>query len=211
MTFSALDEVKNQPHDNAPILGIQIRKGFYCPIANSGGKPCLHTVGKTSTLGTHIKTAHPGSRLHAKDLEAHHCDYQTLFIGNLKQYFRVRTGLTGHLDGDQNPYSVFVRQSNASPSPNHHPQPIKDNELPSLLRATGWNFFMEKYRKDPGDVVALVQYPSARALEIPDVDRMTEMVFRRLPDVCEMWMDTVHKYWKKSNDHVRRILARYPM
>ena len=215
--FALPKEVRNQPHHRAPISGIQVRRGFYCPMAGSSGKQCLYTAGATSTVETHIKTKHQGdrSRPRVDDLEGYPCDYQTLFTGNLRQYFQVRTGLTGleaHPDGHNNPYSAFMKQTNTTSSSDFHPEPIKDDELPSLLRATRWNVFVELYRKNPGDVVALVRYPSARVPPGMDAEEhVFERLLSKLPDVSEEWMDTVYRDWRKSSLYIHRTLARHTM
>jgi hypothetical protein len=211
--FAPPIKVRSPLHDQAPISGIQVSRGFYCPLTGMGRKPCLYISGAISTMHTHIKSKHQGDipRPSVKDLEGCPCDYQTLFKGPLKKYFRVRTGLTGleaHPDGSRNPYSVFMRQPNTA-SPDIRPEPIKDDELPSLLRATRWNVFLEPYRKRPSDVVALVQFPTARVYRMTGSE--VEKALSRLPDVTEVWMDTTYKHWKDSTRYIHRILARYPM
>lgn len=208
--------VRIQPHDRAPISGIQVETGFYCPMSLSKDQPCLYVAGRTTTMETHMKTKHPGdaSRPRGKDLVAYPCDYQTLFTGNLKFYFRVRTGLTGleaHPDGPRNPYSVFVRTASKISPSEFRPEPIKDNELPSLLRATGWTVFLEPYRENPKDVVALVEFPTPRLSKMAGDHGSIERVLCKLPEVSQTWMDNAYLKWKSSSLYVRRILARYPM
>jgi hypothetical protein len=216
ITFADPREIRHQPHDQPPIPGIHVGNGFYCPMTKSDGQPCIYTAGKTSSIDTHIKRTHQGdkSRPQVKDLENYPCCYQTLFTGNLKRFFRVRTGLTGlmtHPEGSHNPYSAFILQAKTALSPDFHPEPIKDDELPSLLRATRWNTFLEPYRKCPDDVVGLVQFPAARHIGIRRNGSSLEKVLSRLPDVSEVWMDTVHGYWSVSRPYIHRILARCPM
>jgi len=217
ISFALPREVRNQPHHRAPISGIQVWRGFYCPMTDSSGKQCLYTAGATSTVETHIKTKHQGdrSRPHVNDLEGYPCDYQTLFTGNLRQYFQVRPGLTGleaHLDGYNNPYSVFTKQKSTASSSDFHPQPIKDDELSSPLRATRWNVFVEPYRNNPRDVVDLIRYPTARIPPwLASEEHTFEKVLSKLPDLSEEWVDTVFWVWKTSSLYVHRTLARHTM
>jgi Orsellinic acid/F9775 biosynthesis cluster protein D len=217
MSFAIPAKVKNQPHDRAPIPWLQVRRGFYCPVVGPDGRLCLYTGGKVGTIATHLKTKHQGdqARPHVQDIESYPCDYQTLFTGNLRQFFRVKTGLAGleaNSDPQRNPYLAFMRQVNATSSSEIHPEPINDDELPSLLRATRWNDFLWPYRKNPKDVVALVQHPTPRwASGMTGEDRELERILCKLPDISEIWMDITYKRWKGSSEYVWRILARYPM
>jgi len=214
--FAPPKEARHQPPDRAPISGIKVRRGFYCPMKRSDGEPCIYPAGTTATIDTHIKNMHRGdmTRPSVDGLEEYPCDYQTLFTGNLRHHFRVRTGLTGletHPDGARNAYSVFMRQIDSTPSSGSHPEPIMYEELPSLLRGTRWNVFLEPYRNDPKDVVSLVQYPTVQVSKTAGEDSILERVLCKLPDVSTAWMDEVHDYWTGSSDYTQRILAQCPM
>ena len=216
--FAVPSEVKVQPDSRAPVPGIKVERGFYCPVADeTTGLQCLHTYGQTSSLETHIWTEHQGNRGHLDTLplENYPCDYQTLFAGNLRHFFRVSTGLSPgtKLGGSQDPYSTFIRQTASKPSDAYRPEPIKNAELPSLLRATKWNVFLEPYRADRLDIVSLISSPSTSVTKMAvGMDQKVEEVLRGLSNVCNAWLDKVKFVLHEgSGDYVRRILAECPM
>jgi len=215
-SFALPKDVREQPPDQAPISGIQVKRGFYCPMKKSDGKPCAYVGGTTATIETHINCEHKGvkNRPSVDTLKQYSCDYQSLFTGNLRHAFRVRTGMTGiesHPDGANNPYSVFMRQMESMQPTDYRPEPMKYEELPSFLRATRWNVCLEPYRSNPKDIVSLVQYPSVRALKDAGKDGAFERLLCRLPDVSTAWIDQVYRYWRASSDYSQRVLAQYPM
>lgn len=214
--FASPKNVRVQPHDRAPISGIQVRRGFYCPLHCDDGKRCVVVTGETSTLESHIRTKHQGdkNRPRTDSLESFPCDYQTLFTGNLRYFFRVRTGLTGletHPDGPRNPYSAFMLQPRSEPFADSYLEPAKYDELPSFLRATRWNLWVEPYRRNPKDVAALIQHPAVQVAKAAGEDSVLETVLCKLQDVTTAWMNTTHSLWEDSSDYSRRVLAHYPM
>jgi len=214
--FVAPCKVKEQPDCRAPVLGIKVERGFYCPLLNEKRLPCLYTVGLTSSLETHLTRKHQGDpgRSDLPPLENFPCDYQTLFTGNNRHFFRVRTGLGPEtsLGGLQDPYSVFLRQMVHEPSDTYLPEPIKDAELPSLLRATRWNVFLDPYRGNAPDVIALIGFPSSETVKwAVDKDKTVESALVGLPKVCNAWLDKTKIYHSRGYGYVHRILAQYPM
>lgn len=213
-SFAVPEEVRAQPHDRAPVLGIKVEKGFYCPLVKDDGKQCLYTSGEKSTMETHIKKTHQGhkDRPSLKTIEDYPCDYQTLFTGKLKRFYRVQTGYMGFNDSDhrKNPYLAFVQQKDPTSGLNHPPEHLKSNELPSFLRVTRWHIFLEPYRSNPKGVTTLIQYP-VQCSRSPHLANHVEEVLCKLKGVTNAWMGKVHNYWKSSGDYVHRILAQYPM
>lgn len=207
LSFDDPKKVRRQPHDRAPVSGIKIRSGFYCPVIIDGTQ-CRHTAEKTSSIVTHIKTSHKTTKASNWSLEDYTCNCQTLFTSNLRMFFRVQAGLA-NLESSQNPYSVFLRQTISMPSPAPPPEPAKYDELPSFLRVTRWSEFLKPYRGDPKDVAALIQYPKPQTLKSPGADIDLERVLCKLPDVTKAWADTVHRQWIESSDYIQRTLARY--
>ena len=185
-------------------------------MRRSDGEPCTYPGGTTATINTHIKSVHRGdpSRPNFDMLKDYCCDYQSLFTGKLKHYFRVQTGLTrleSHPDGAKNPYSVFMQQISSVKSSSSHPEPMRHKELPSFLRKTRWNIFLEPYRNNPNDVVSLVQYPTVKVSKAAGKDGVFERVLAKLPDVCLAWMEKVYGYWESSSDYAQQMFAKYPM
>ena len=214
--FVAPCKVKEQSDCRAPVPGIKVERGFYCPLLDEQGLPCLHTVGLTSSLETHLTQKHQGDsrRSDLSPLENFPCDHQTLFTGKHRHFFRVRTGLGPgtNLGGSQDPYSIFVRQMVHEPPDAYLPEPIEDAELPNLLRATRWNVFLEPYRGNAPDVIALISFPSTETVKwAVGKDKTVERALVGLPKVCNAWLDKTKIYHSHGYGYVHRILAQYPM
>lgn len=215
-TFAPPMDVKGQHHNERPVPGIKVSRGFHCPLRlQADGHQCSYVAGKESTMETHIKIAHQDSPSLAslRDIEKYPCDYQTLFTGKHRSLFMVKTGLGSRVPrpgGPQDPYLAFIRQIDLASLPAYHPEPIKDDELPSFLRATRWHVFLEPYRRDPKDVAALIRHPTARLAKAMKEDSV-EMALCKLSDVSAAWIDQVHKYHRDTSDYVLRILARSTM
>ena len=216
-SFADPKVVRFQLPNQAPISGIKVHNGFSCPMKSElKEEQCWYVGGESGTIDTHIKNEHRGQngRPAAKDLKDHTCSYQTLFNADLRHYFQVRTGLAdadSHMSGSLNAYSAFVRQMGSMPSPAPPPEPVRDNELPSLLRATSWNVFLEPYRTKPKDVVALIRYPTPGLVGVPEVDVEVERVLRELPDLATTWMKKVHVAHTRVSKYALRALIKYPM
>ena len=216
VTFVNPDEVRVQPHNKAPVPGIKVNKGFYCPMEGEDGKQCLYVSGTANTMSTHLKLKHKGdqNRPAPKSIKDFPCDYQTLFTCSLKHFYRVQTGYTGLTDlqnNSKNPYLAFLNQGDLSRNLNPPPEPLRTPELPSFLRITQWHNFLEPYRSDPKDVTALIQYPIDQNPCSPHLEQSSEKVLSKLKDVTNTWMDKVHSYWKESTDYVHRVLANHNM
>lgn len=212
--FTPVKEARNQPWDQAPIPGITVQGGFYCPFKLPDGSHCTYVAGRESTLKQHFKMHHRGSDIPKRSaLKQYSCDIQTVFIAGDRKYFRVQTGLADMKD--MNPYTVFVEAVGPTLPSYTEPEIAKDAELPSFLRRTGWHVFMAPHRKNPKDVVALLQYPTAskasKKRHVPSEEERMEEILRVLSTVSESWIKEVHEYWYKASDYILRILANYPM
>jgi hypothetical protein len=198
------EEVSHQTPGRAPIERIKVRRGFYCPLVLPDGAPCSYTAGTMDTLYQHLGRIHKGdSRRPSRDrLADYRCDYQTLFLGQYRSFFRVQTGLVdSHCSS---PYSVFLNTAAPTVIPNAGPEQIKRDEIPSFLRVTRWHMFLEPYRTDSKDVAALVEYPTRKDTEV-------EQVLRSLGNVSDAWIKRVYSYWEVASGYIRRTLAKYPM
>lgn len=205
------DLVMDQPPDRPAIPGLQVFPGHFCPIDE--GMPCSRTFRKVATLYEHIKREHPGlSQKYTKlQLGQYQCDCQTIFPRPMVRYFKVRSGLlSGATGGRLDPYTVFVQgKTTGIPSLPDTPEPIRMEELPSLLRATRWDIFVGRYRNNPKDVVDLVRHPEARASEH---EVGVEGALYKLQFISECWIDEVEGYYfDHGTEQQERILAGYPM
>ena len=203
--FSEPGSIANQPADRAAIPGIKVHRGYYCPVQLPGGTQCRRAYPAISSLATHVKKEHPKTddRPKPSQLSRHACDCQTIFIGSTRRYFKVKTGLEA-----EGAYSVFVRNvADKIPDSSKVQEEIKNEELPSLLRATQWHDFIGNYRGEPEDVVDLARYPVRAGLAEGDVDR----ALAKLPYVSDAWMAKVGGYHGSATDRMRRALNGYPM
>jgi hypothetical protein len=201
------DIAKDQPPNRPAIAGLQVFPGYSCPVKKEGIL-CLRTFRKVGTLYEHVRKEHHGvSRQFPKSrLSQCHCECQTIYRRPI-QYFKVKTGLLP--GGQASPYSVFLQGHNTDiPSFPHTPEPIRMEELPSLLRATRWDIFVGPYRNSPKDVVDLIRHPTrASKGEVGVEDTLC-----KLPFISECWIDMVEEYYFNHGTEMQeRILAGYPM
>jgi len=209
-TFAPVGKVRFQPYRRSPIRGIAVKQGFYCPLIKPDGSLCEQVCGTEGSLYQHFKGAHGKDRPLDNQYGNLSCDYQSVFSGGDRHFFRVQTGLAD-VEG-LNPYSVFLRTVGTAPPPHSKPEPIREGELPSFIRGTRWHVFLEPYRGNPRDVVRLIQNPTISAMEGMDKgDPFIEHALCVLPTVTEAWIDKVHCWWTNASGYVQRILANYPM
>lgn len=207
--FAKTADVKYQPSNGDPIPGILLNLGYYCPL-NQPGKdtPCDHAAGTPKSLNSHLKGCHKRDpkRPTLRSLGAFTCYYQTIFSGNNRHYFKVRPVP----EGIDDPYTLFVSTVSTTQP---RPEVLREGELPSFLRGTRWPTFLQPYRKDPMDVVALIALPTTPASRylVSQKSAKVERTLCRLPKVSEAWMSKVYSVWEDSSDYVHRILAHYPM
>lgn len=211
--LTPVHEARFQPAGRAPIPGISISRGFYCPLKQrSTDARCEFVAGETSTLGGHFKSSHKSDphRPRPDMYQSYACEYQTVFKGGDRHFFRVRTGLAGQ--SGPTPYSVFLDTVNAAPPTKPEPEVIKTDELPSFIRGTRWHIFLHPYRTNAPDVVRLIEFPSISDIDgMAQDDATVERILRRLPAVAEAWMQKIYDYHVDASDYVQRILANYPM
>ena len=206
--------VRFQPPDRAPIPGIEVHTGYYCPVVLEDGTKCRRAYRKTDSLYQHLKDTHRTAAVRPKkaDLSHYDCNCQTIFLGNLIRYFKVITGLSG-LEQAVNPYSVFVQSaSDEIPSSSTVLEgELKTRELPSLLRITKWHLFVNGYREDPKDIVHLISHPASSASTPREQDCEVEQVLAKLPDIADAWMAKIAVYHQLSTHTMLRILHGMPM
>lgn len=194
------DEVRNQRSGRAPVNGIQVHSGFYCPLLVNGS-PCDKISGKESTFSTHLSRDHAGSKRKPDPRQRlqYTCDYQTIFLGSRRRYFRVLTGVAEGFTGGS--YELFLRSfKSATPYAEQGNMEPETRDLPSLLRATHWDVFVGPFRKSPGDVVSLVDFPRSS-------DDSIEKVLCCLHDVSIAWLAKVRSIWRVSSPSIRRLLG----
>ena len=212
--FSTPGEIRRQPAGRAAIPGIKVSPGFYCPLLTDGGATCQAAYLTSSSLHQHCKTAHAKDkgRLTSKTAQNHPCDCQTIYKGDTRRYFRVKTGLMEDVpENSVNPYSVMMRDLASFTPKVSAIEEFKVEELPSLLRATEWHLFVQNYRKDPKDVVDLIRLPTRLNKSLVGSESDTDRGLAMLLDISEAWVAKVRAHWVTSTPIMRRILDGYPV
>lgn len=187
----------------APVEGIKVKTGYYCPV-QVGGSPCHKVTGTPGSFTAHLSSDHKGAsgKPVPADREKYACDYQTIFDGKHRRYFRVFTGLSQA--PTTGPYRAFLQQFKSSA---HHAAQAdavsKTHELSSLLRVTKWDVFVGPFRKSPADVVGLAAFPSFRGSQAQGLER----VLCLLHDVTTAWSKKVHGFWTNSVPSTLRLLG----
>jgi len=194
------DAVRNQRPGRAPVKGIRVNTGFYCPVLVDGSA-CNKVVGTESSFSTHLSRDHTGSEKKPNPCERkmYTCEYQTVFLGSHRRYFLVRTGVVeGSTIGA---YELFLQNfKSAAPLAEQGGMELETRELPALLRGTHWDIFVGPFRKSPKDVISLVEFP--RSSEDP-----LEKLLHCLYDTCKAWFAKVYDIWKGSSGSIRRLLG----
>lgn len=195
------DEVRIQRPGRSPIKGIDIRSGYRCPV-NVNGTQCPKVAGTTGSFATHLSTSHRGSaeRPSQSLFKEHACNYQTVFRTSHIHYFQVRTGVT---DGPTaGPYEVFLNDFKSATPRAAQTGDLETRDLPSLLRVTHWDVFVEPFRGSPGDVVNLVVFPLYEG-----GGGQLEALLCRLHAVSKRWLGKVYEVWRDSSPSIRRLLG----
>ena len=204
--FEDLKSVLEQPPDRPRIDGIKVHKGFYCPVVLDG-RECLKTFPQHSTMKQHLSNDHKGFQTPtSSEIHNHLCDCQTLTVER-KHYFRVLSRPTAAAERHQDLYITFIQDEmpNIPGNSTKSLEPMRREELPSLLRQTEWHKFVAEYRNDPEDVVKLILFPDR-------VDNSDEgRLLSRLPRIAEAWMRRVHKHQQESTSNMRKFLNGFPI
>lgn len=205
--FQDLESVLQQPPDRSPIHGIQVHKGYYCPVKPKGGTECRTAFPEHSTMMHHFSTVHKGVRTPPSQEVYHYpCNCQTITTEK-KHYFRVLTVAVAPPGGHPTVYARFIQEESAKiPGKSTKSlEPLRREELPSLLRGTEWHEYVADYRNDPEDVVNLIAYPNS-------ADRSNEgRILSRLASISEWWMQEVHRHQVNSTPNMRKYLNGFPM
>ena len=205
--FADPEEVRFQPADRAPIPGIPILEGFHCPITLSDGTTCRRAFPKATTLYNHVLNQHKdvSNKPKPQELSNYPCDCQTIFSRPVF-HFRVKTGVREEPENCRNVYSTFI-QGDASKVPGNSTkslEALKNEDLPSILRATQWHEYIKDYRDDPNRIVDLICYPKG-------MGGSEEGVLGRLPKIADKWMAQVRVHWVGSTPNMKKFLNGFPI
>ena len=160
--FSVPNSINEQPADRAPVAGIKVHQGWYCPVRLPDQTECRRAYPARSSLEDHLKKEHGSSDNRPKPSQLHRypCDCQTIFLGSARRYFKVKTGLKDGPGNLADPYSAFIKNgADKIPDSSKLLEEIRAEELPSLLRATQWHEFLGDHRADPEDIIHLIHHP----------------------------------------------------
>lgn len=199
--FAKSDKVRSQPPNRTPIPFIAVNRGFWCPYKGENGERCKVTHLERSSISQHMRKDHGSQR----GADPTPCDCQTIFIGAERQFFPT---ISPQPRGSISEYKLFMDEqtSTAGTPSSKSVEPLREGELPSLVREAQWHTFVGKFRGSPKDVVGVIGRPASPS-GLGDV----EDILSRLPSVSSAWMTRVHRYWRETCDKMRRVLDGYPM
>lgn len=197
-----------QPTDTAPIPGITVHPGFYCPMKLPDGTTCCRTYRQESSLADHLKKTHIecSSKPNAKEVSNYSCNCQTIFT-NPVRYFRVKTGRREKPENYPNVYTAFILEElpKLPTKSTMSIERLKNEDLPSLLRGTQWHLYISNYRHNPKDVVDLIRHPDKKdALD-------GGQALSRLPKIANLWMAMVGRHWEACTANMRKFLNGFPI
>jgi hypothetical protein len=195
--------VRDQMAGLAPVEGIRVRQGFYCPVQIDDGSMCDWVVGTMGTLNTHLSTVHKdvSGKPPASERQRYTCDYQTIFDGKHKRYFRVSTGCSRGSTGGT--YEAFLQRFKSSARHAAQTDELDTRGRPSMLRVTNWDIFVSPHRNNPIEVVGLVAFPTFRKSKGNDFEK----VLCSLEHVSAAWGRKVFAFWQGSTPPIRRLLG----
>lgn len=202
--FSQPEDVRQQPMDRNPVPGVEIQNGLYCPIKLEDGTSCSEVRLKTSSMYAHIIKDHSSQKgqFNERSLSGYQCDCQTIFTANHRKYFRVKLGTEECLKSEISDLPGIATGLL---------EPYKDEELPSILRTTQWHIFIQEFRRNPKDIVRLIEHPAQRLERQSGEDSNIERALGKLPKLSNFWMGEVHKQWVNATDFTRRMLYEFPV
>ncbi|KAF9780644.1 hypothetical protein BJ322DRAFT_1112646 [Thelephora terrestris] len=192
------DVVRGRQAGQAPVRGIKIERGFYCPI-EAGGSPCHEVVGTLNSFATHLSRAHKDAnwKPSVEERRTYTCDYQTIFQGVHRRYFRVFAGLSPGSASEA--YKALIHHSK---QPILHPEQADDlesREMSSLLKVTHWDAFVGPFRNNPAEVIDLIAFPSYGATG--------DQLLHAIHPISVAWASKIKKIWASSSPSMRRLLA----
>jgi hypothetical protein len=197
-------QAREHPAGSAPVKGIEVRSGYYCPV-EVNGSPCHKVMGASSTFSTHLSSCHKDAtwKPSSMDREKYTCDFQTIFNGKHRRYFRVLTGLSpSHQAPDAMLYKAFLQQLKTPASHIVQADDLECRELSSLLKVTRWDSFVKPFRKQPADVSSLIAFPSYGASHTGEEKHLC-----LLHEISMAWLRKVRLIWESSTPSIRRLIG----
>ena len=165
----------------APIDGIKIQSGFTC--ADSG---CFYVCISEDTMRVHWSKNHNEKmRITTKKTRMNEVEVQTLFgISSGRHYFSVDSRLKGAISSDI--FTLFIQQhgSRISLTPSVAP-PIRDRDLPILVKELGWYPHLQQYCEDAGkrdQLMKMVALPKAQDKPLSQLSHVVEAYLRQIQD-----------------------------
>jgi Orsellinic acid/F9775 biosynthesis cluster protein D len=195
------DTAKMRPGALPPVFGIKVESGYYCPVIVDGS-PCHKAAGTLKTLQNHFSASHKGSQdiPKPKDRAKYACDYQSIFRGVHRRFFRVIAG--GSKDPELADYNALISETGPADFGTTYVDEPELRDQTSLLKVTMWDEFVGPFRKDPENVVNLVALPSWDSTATEE-----EKALCGLYRVCLAWLQKVKDLWRPASSHVRLALG----
>lgn len=168
-----------QPLHQKPIDGLEVLKGYLCPLTNGDGSPCHRAFLKQTTFTRHLSD-HPGSKPGVSSCASY---VQTIFSqgGALQSYFAVDPSLSRPDPSPASAYAYAVKMFHGLPQPTI-PESDNDKDRASIHWFTRWPELLEPYisgRDSVSFLQSLVSFPESGS----NPDWLT-----KLPDHgCRWW------------------------
>lgn len=201
--ISARDLPYNPPSGEAPIPGVKVQKGLKCEA--SGCNYCCRTL---NTMQTHWNDSHKGQYRREFEWESDvESDFWTqASVQRLlsSRYFIVNPSLVNVPSGD--PYRVYLRQCGPQlqQCKLRFLEATDVNEIPLLLRITGWHEHLKGHLKDARSIARV------RSLMLPPRGKESQswrgQVLRR---TIQMYMEVIRQTTKKNRCglRIRKLLV----
>jgi hypothetical protein len=150
-----------QPLHQKPVDGLEVLRGYMCPIPNADGTICSKAFVAHSTFTRHL-SSHP---VYPKpDPSSCASSIQTLFAqGGLQMYFPVDVFLSQQDPPPNSAYADALHLVQTLPTPNI-PVPDNDKERASVHWFTRWPELLESYCTDDAatdELRSLVSFPQS--------------------------------------------------
>ena len=176
-------EKYHQVPNQKPVNGLEVLRGFACPLENDGGIKCTRAFIAQSTFSRHLSD-HPEPRGSKPDPSSCVSYLQTLFSqGGLQNYFSVEPSLSLANPSSTYSYEYAVKMLESLPKPDI-PISNHDKDRASIHWFTRWPELLQPYIVDGRSIRSLQSLVS-----FPDPKSDPEWLLKLLDHGSRWWKD----------------------